>query len=193
MAGFLTFIGAGGYYLLSKVHIIQCTVYTVQYILYSIQCTLYTVQYILYSIYCTVYSVHYILYGIQCTVYSVQQIVYRIKGILVYSLWCTVYTVHWGTIICLQTRQVQTAWCWGRHLQIYSQETYSNTQIHRFTNTQVHKHKNTSTQIQKNIHKFKYKLNTGLDGLTLYTTNWSCKTSKGWAERCGCCVILLSR
>ena len=66
---------------------VQCTVYSVQYTVYTVQCAVYSVQCTVYSVECTVYSVHSTVYSVQCTVYSVQHTVKSAK--------CPVYSVHY--------------------------------------------------------------------------------------------------
>ena len=44
------------------------------------KCTLYDVQYMVYTVYCTLYGVHCVTYTMWCTVYAV------------YTVWCTLYS-----------------------------------------------------------------------------------------------------
>ena len=62
-------------------------------IVYSVLCTVFNVQYIVYSVQCTVNCIPCTVYSVQCTMEYVLFLVYCVLGI-VYCLLCTVYSIQ---------------------------------------------------------------------------------------------------
>ena len=64
--------------------VVWCTLYSLQWTLYTVHCTIYNVQQTMYIVHLTVYSVQCTVHTVQCTVYSVH---------CVHCVHCTLYTV----------------------------------------------------------------------------------------------------